>query len=240
MMDNTENFYYYGERKSDNERLKTPTQNMDPSLAVKRAKYAKSNKGIKRKRVSTLNCEVKKKRPTVHFTSDNELLKIGLGNEKFLTVNTYDHQNYVDFRKYEGKYPTKHGIPLCPIRAKTLFEIVENIDKEAETCWRNSIDGEKEYRFHLGYATFVDVFEAHGERFYDIRRWWKPENSIKTFPTKYGLCMNVQEFERFKEYIPTIEGLLPELIQIRHCDCWFLTDPNLTCERCFPFVFDNE
>jgi hypothetical protein len=165
------------------------------------------------------------------------LLKIELGKDKFLTVNKYNDKNYVNLRNYEGKNATRRGIALCPFRAKTLIGVIDTIDQEAETSWLNSTSGDREYRVHLGYGTFIDIFESDGKRFYDVRHWRKSEDFIEPVATKSGLCMNTEEFERLKEYIPTIEGLLPELIQIRKCDCWYQSDPRLTCGRCFPFVY---
>jgi hypothetical protein len=180
----------------------------------------------------------KKKRKVCKET--NILLKIGLGNGKFLTVNNCNDQNYVDLRNYEGQYPTKRGIALCPIRTKTLLDIIDNIDQDAETSWITSTDERREFRVHLGYGTFLNIYEVRGKRFYDVRHWRKSEDSKEPVPTKSGLCMKAAEFHRFKEFLPTIEGLLPELISIRTCECWFLSDPNRTCDRCFPFVYEDE
>lgn len=196
----------------------------------------KFSKGKKRSSILKLEYALKKQKVV-----STELLKIELGDGKFLTVNYYNDQNYVHLRNYDGKYATKRGIALCPIRAKTLIDIVDNLDQEAESSWNNlDVDEDREYKIHLGYGTFLKVFEVHGKRFYDIRRWWKPEDSKFPVATKAGLCMTAEEFINFKNNIPTIEGLLPELIAIRNCDCWYLTDPNLTCERCFPFGLNEK
>lgn len=168
----------------------------------------------------------------------NEFLKVELGNGKFLTVNNYNGLNYVHLRHYDydGKYPTKRGVALCPIRARTLFDITRTVDSEAEVNW-SSPPAEREYRLHLGYGTFVTVFEVRGYRYYDVRRFWKPEDSIDPVATKAGVCMNVEEFEKFKEYIPSVNSILPELFNIRNCDCWFLNEiTDLNCARCFPFA----
>lgn len=165
-------------------------------------------------------------------------IKFSLGNKKFASVSEFRDQVYLHLRVFEDNIPTKKGIALCPTRAKTLLEAVHFIDGEAEYVWNLSQtvtkDSQKrEYLLHLGFGTYLKVYIFNNRKYYDIRRYWKPENEIA--PTKTGLCLNELEFQQLRIAAQDITNCIPSLLDVQHCECWF-KDTIQPCSRCFPFL----
>ena len=204
--------------------MEPSTSTMEPHL-----QSVSSKNHAKKRRISTLPV-FSPPQQTIHTGSDHE--KIHLGNSKFVTISVFNGISYLHLRVFEKDIPSKKGIALCPIRAKSLLEAVYFIDGEAEYAWLTlQASEEREYLYHLGYGTFLKVYYFKDRKYYDIRRYWKPENEI--VPTKNGLCLNEIEFKILKDSSQKLSTCLPNLLDIQYCECWFSPGIIQDCKRCF-------
>ena len=185
----------------------------------------------RRKRISTLPSPLQAKKPNIP-----EEFKAHLGRDKFVTHTKYNGADYLHLRVFENGLPTKKGIALCVTRTRALLDAIPVVDIEADTALTPS---ESEYSYHLGYGTFLRVLCYKGTRYYDVRRYWKPEGHQEPVPTKNGLYMNSDEFAQLKNCITDITKAIPDVLRVNACECWFLPNQLQTCARCFPFDFQN-
>ena len=161
-------------------------------------------------------------------------IHFNLGRDKFVSHSKFKDADYLHLRVFENGIPQKKGIALCPERARSLLDIVHVIDQEAENNWTTTPGGELEYFQHLGYGTYIRAIVSNKKRFYDVRRYWKPENNT-VIPTKQGLYMNADEFGELQKLSLLIIESVPAIRDAISCTCWFNPDATLSCPRCYPF-----
>ena len=157
-----------------------------------------------------------------------------------MSHSNYKEEDYLHLRVFEDGIPQKKGIALCPNRARSLLDIVDAIDAEADSEWEtDTTNSDKEYFHHIGYGTYLRVIKKYNKRYYDVRKYFKAENNT-ILPTKQGLYMSTSEFGELKRLATDIIQSIPAIRNSTPCDCWF--QPNqlayLFCTRCSPFSHD--
>ena len=169
-------------------------------------------------------------------------IKQELGRARYFTAQRYKDELQFHFRQYESKdgnqVPTKRGVYLKPNQMKNLLLCASTLVTDAEMAFSN---GQMEYRSHLGYGVYAIVTKFKGQKYIDIRRFWKPADAIEAVATTNGCLMKLDEFDKFLKLIPIIHQNYPELNLIQDCQCMF--QPNqlgyLQCSMCNPFDFQN-
>ena len=168
----------------------------------------------------------------------NQFIRFHLGRDRYLSTSRFNGEDRVHLRKFDGEIPTRCGIALSLRQTKLLLDVVDTVDCTVDKEWASLNDEEKpEHFIHLGFGAYLKVYKFNGERYYDVRRYWKPPQSTEVVPTKTGLHMNRQEFEKLKQVQTSLLSTFPELFDIVPCDC--MTQGNqlaaLRCPECNPF-----
>ena len=113
--------------------------------------------------------------------------KFSLGNNRFVQVCQWNDELRVDLREWTNDMPTKKGISLTLMRWKNFLNSLDFL----ETSLKDKLG----YHSHLGGNVNCKVDEKSA--CVDIRQYWKPLEEV--IPTKKGLCLRPDEFNRLKE-----------------------------------------
>lgn len=162
-------------------------------------------------------------------------LQLHLGRDWYFTSSTYNGERMYHFRVFdkngERLFPTGKGICLRDVQLKRLVDHSQDTAAEQTPA---------DYELHLGYGVYVNVKERAGQKWFDIRKFYKPDGAVERLHSKKGAMLSCQEFQRFIELIPKIYQHSPSLKNIQPCDC-FAGNPlaYLTCPECNPFDHVN-
>ena len=153
-----------------------------------------------------------------------------LGNGRSIRVCEWKGEKRVDLREWSDDKPTKKGISLTLLRWKSFLDFMSEVDK--------ALKSDDAYRLHLGGNVYCTVKENNP--CVDIRQYWKPQEDV--VPTKKGLCLRPEEYQRLKDFLPKIGEALPELDTI--VPCLFQSDHAnqlgfLKCPECNPNDYMN-
>lgn len=156
--------------------------------------------------------------------------KFNLGNERYVQVNEWKGEMRVDIREWKDDTPTKKGISLTLMRWKNFVDQLEYVDQ--------ALEDKKSYGNHLGGNVYCNVGE--NSVCVDIRQYWKPQEEV--VPTKKGLCLRPNEYQRLKEVLPEVGRTLPELDAV--VPCYAQSDHAnqigaMICPECNPNDFMN-
>lgn len=129
---------------------------------------------------------------------------------------------------------TKKGIALIASQLKQLIDCAATINESAEKALRDMKNNE--YSVHLGYGSYITVKNSYG-KWFDIRKFFKPDGCKDPIHTKKGAMINTDEFEKFVSIIPKILEHFPELQNVQACDCMFQGNQMayFQCRACNPF-----
>lgn len=153
-----------------------------------------------------------------------------LGNDRYVEVKEWKGELRVDLREWKDDKPTKKGISLTLMRWKNWVDQIEYVDE--------ALHEKKSYVSHLGGNVYCHL--ADKSVCMDIRQYWKPQEEL--VPTKKGICLRPQEYDRLKELLPEIGNALPELNVVVPC---FLQSDHmnqlgaLQCSECNPNDYNN-
>jgi hypothetical protein len=115
----------------------------------------------------------------------------------------------VDIREYQqyGAIPMKKGISIRLGRWNILVDSINDIDE--------ALDHERAYIRHLGGNVYCKIEERC--ICVDIRQYWKPLGQDGVVPTKKWICLRLEEYNKFKNIVPDIGGVIPELDRVVPC-----------------------
>jgi len=132
--------------------------------------------------------------------------KLELGNECFVDkIN----DNWIVIRKYENGFPQ--------YRWKELEYNLDEIDKAIFEVRKGK---DVEYREHLGGNVYVSVSKQYP--IVNIRHFWKPKDSDEIQPTRKGVTLKFEQYEKLKDVVQVMSDFIPEL---KHClPCWMGSD----------------
>ena len=153
-----------------------------------------------------------------------------LGNGRRVRVVEWKGETRVDVREWDGDIPTKKGVSLSLSRWKSFLDFIDQVDE--------ALKENKTYSLHLGGNVYCNVKE--GSPCVDIRQYWKPQDDV--VPTKKGLRLRPQEYQRLKDILQEVNAAIPELSSV--VPCMFRSDhanPSgfLKCSECNPNDFMN-
>ena len=141
-----------------------------------------------------------------------ELCCLHLGNDYFVSGCLKNgNEVQIHIRKYQrytenGKiFPTKKGIILSASDWLALESYVENIDEIIPNQSKLTMDR----KWYVG----NDVFITQSAKFatVDLRRFWKPENAEEMAPTKSGVSLTFDKWEKLKDTIKIIREFISQL-----------------------------
>jgi len=165
-----------------------------------------------------------KKEPTFHSDDDDDCDEDvwHLGQMRYVSLEQYGwplSDTYVDIRQYfiNGQnecYPTKKGIMLTFEQFDRLKEFRERIDF--------AIKKNVHVKRHLGKMKFVQVKQFKGRIYVGIRKFenddYDEDNRFCAFddsyPTKKGIMLTIEQYERLNEVIPEIDQEISEMYSI--------------------------
>ena len=117
----------------------------------------------------------------------------------------------IDVREWESKdqklIPTRKAISLPLYRWKLLVESFDSMDK--------ALEEKEEYKSHLGRNIFASV--TKNNVCVDIRQHWLPPNQAEVVPTKRGITLRPEEYEKLKDVACVIGDFVPELSSVVPC-----------------------
>src|SRR3989442_12369542 len=74
-----------------------------------------------------------------------------MGNERYVTVKTFNGQKRVDIRQYDKFgdkiYPTKSGVYLCRSQFVNLLNLAKDIDNDVSEFRNKAVES---FKYHLG------------------------------------------------------------------------------------------
>ena len=161
-------------------------------------------------------------------------IKLSLGNERFLTCDTYKGQLKIHIRQYqtsnEKSFPTKMGVSMSPLRFATFKSKMDELN-EGVCSLREKPHVDE--RMHLGGAWYATV--KTGFLCVDIRRFFYPEGQLETVPTRSGIALRLPEWDELRVQVATLLQQLPTLNEI--VPCYFSPDHAnqmvaLACSEC--------
>ena len=127
-------------------------------------------------------------------------------------------------------------VRLCPEQVAELFISLNTIDEEATTAWVNITENEKhDFSHHLGWGIFLTVMPYRGKRYYDIRKWWMPQNSPSIKARRTGIRLGEREFAKLNDLKAVIFAAIPEIERAEPCLRCRNQSEYMRCERCQPF-----
>lgn len=159
---------------------------------------------------------------------------------RYLTSSVYRGEHKIHLRRYnEHGYPTKKGIALNVMQAKTLLDCLNSISDDADRIFSCLNEGDKfEYSIHLGYGAYITCEKFNGRKYFDVRLYWIPPNcdAKSPVPTTKGVKLREEEFTVLKGQTDVLYLIMPELSEVTDCTCMSGNQLQyLTCGRCNPF-----
>lgn len=166
------------------------------------------------------------------------LFKGYLGNNRYLTVGTYKQAITINIRQYvyDGNghnYPTRKGVSFSARRWASFVQQLKDADREVDTLkWRETVD----FRRHIGGGYYIVVKDFD---FVNIRRYSLGPNSSKGMPTRFGIALRLEEWDRLLTTIGQMHQLLPEVKNAKPCHASEDDrdkDEYRSCTECNPFA----
>ena len=173
---------------------------------------------------------------------NDELCQLDIGNDCYVVAKPFKGEILVHVRKYGkqndgGLFPTKKGIALSLEKWKKLEEWKAQFIDEEILKYRNN--QEVDYMAHLGGNYYVTL--KKGYPCVNIRRWFLPENQQEIVPTKTGIALSFDQWEKVKLAMILVRDLLKnQLDNITFCE---FTDSHagqlgaLRCSNCNPNTY---
>ena len=137
-------------------------------------------------------------------------------------------------RQFDNNVPSKRGICLSPERFATLVYYIPDINR----CVSKVRDGDKEIwnKYHLGGGIYVKI--DGGFQTVNIRRYFVPKGTIEEVPTKKGIALRINEWDRLVECAEEVKSVAEEL---KATPCFLKADLTetlvaISCKECYPFT----
>jgi hypothetical protein len=170
-----------------------------------------------------------------------------IGRERYVTVGEWRQQKRISVRQYlryyggdpktnAPLYPTKKGMSLT---VDSWVDLMFEKDRITEALKRVTEDeGDVCHRSHIGKNIFVTV--DSGRPYVNIRQWFLPQGAEQVVPTKKGICLNGEEWQKVLEASKEVEKLVPEVKDAIPCgyrDDHSNQEGLLSCSHCSPDTF---
>ena len=127
-----------------------------------------------------------------------------LGNDRFVTVQSFKGRSRVDIRQYnrygEKIYPTKLGIYLTGKQFAQLLHIFKGINNSVMAFHDKFLES---FKFNIGDGMFVTA--SSGFPFIHIRLYYQNEDMPIAAPTKMGIALRFEEWETLISLVENVQ-----------------------------------
>ena len=174
--------------------------------------------------------------------NDKQRCFLNIGDNFFVTANTYNGQLRIHIREYNassnGKrlFPTKKGVTFTLQRWVQFKSMIPDIAESLES----HSDMDSEQSWHLGGGVYAIINPEYPT--VNIRHFWKPEDATEPKPTRKGVMLTRYRFRKLQEILNDINGHVPELEDIVPCifqDDHMNQEGMLQCPECTPFGYND-
>ncbi|XP_046381433.2 uncharacterized protein LOC124152515 [Haliotis rufescens] len=148
---------------------------------------------------------------------------LDIGNGVFVTAKTWKGDElHIHIRKYENdkerSFPTERGIKINLMQWLELKTGASHVDETISLLKQRK---DKKIFYHLGANTYVQVDTKFAG--VDIRHWWWCCEDKVVKPSKKGIFLRLDQWEKLKEcfgvmvdYVPELETTVPCIMQEDH------------------------
>ena len=183
-------------------------------------------------------------RATPKITENTKQLprcQLSIGGQWYVVGQKFQGELYMHIREYTDNrkklIPTKKGICLTLPQWK---ELQLSLSRIAEDVHKVKQSAEIKTTWHLGNNWIVTVDSRYPGL--DIRKFWLPPAAGDIHPTKKGIHLTFEEFEKLKLVFDVLPMFVPEVEDVM--PCYMQDDHNnqmgaLRCKECNPNDFHN-
>ena len=159
----------------------------------------------------------------------------------YLTAVPYQGEIMIHIRHFSESnglhFPTKKGVNF-PLPRWLKFECLLD---EIEEYLQSHRSQEEEMKWHIGGGVYVSLSPDFPT--VDIRHYWKPQDANGPIPTKKGVTLTSDKFDRLKSTVYELRESVPELNDAQIC---MLSESHqnllgvLSCPECSPFGYEAQ
>jgi hypothetical protein len=169
--------------------------------------------------------------------------RINLDNSTnlYLTAVPYQGEIMIHIRHFSESnglhFPTKKGVNF-PLSRWLKFECLLD---EIEEYLQSHRSQEEEMKWHIGGGVYISLSPDFPT--VDIRHYWKPDDANGPVPTKKGINLTRDKFDRLKSAVFELRESVPELNDAQIC---MLSESHqnmlgvLSCPECSPFGYEAQ
>lgn len=169
--------------------------------------------------------------------------KINLDNfsKLYLTALPYQGEIMIHIRHFSEsngfQFPTKKGV-IFPLPRWLKFECLLDEIGEYLQSHRSQEDTTK---WHIAGGVYVSLSPDFPT--VDIRHYWKPDDANEPIPTKKGITLTRDKFDRLRYAVCELRENVPELNDTQLC---MLSESHqnqlgvLSCSECSPFGYEAQ
>src|SRR3989441_6287032 len=133
-----------------------------------------------------------------------------IGNERYVTVKSYNGQTRVDIRQYvrygDKIYPTKSGVYLSGSQFVNLLDLVKDIGNDVSEFRNKTVES---FKYHIGDEVYVTATE--GFPLVHIRLHYKNEDMPIALPTKVRVALRFGEWEALVNILENVQKLVDRM-----------------------------
>jgi hypothetical protein len=162
-----------------------------------------------------------------------ELRRFEIGTNRFLIHSLYRGDDKIHIRQF-NPYPTKIGICFSPLRLAAFRVKLSEIEEGVKLLRAGK---PVNLKIHIGGLVYVTI--QSGYFIVNIRKYFIPENQIDEIPTRSGIALKLNEWDKLKQCFVELLRLTPEIASIQPCYSSFDHANVITmmdCEECNPLV----
>src|SRR6267154_3607189 len=127
-----------------------------------------------------------------------------LGNERFVTVQSFKGHLKVDIRQYtkygDKIYPTKLGTHLTETQFANLLLFIKEIDNDLRQIRDNKVES---FKYNIGSEMFVAA--SRGFPVIHIRFFYQNDEMPVALPTKSGIALRYAEWDTLVKLIESVQ-----------------------------------
>ena len=149
-----------------------------------------------------------------HASTTPVLMSLPLGNDRYIKNGIFNESPMINVRQYHSEgYPTKKGLAMTLVQWVELIGCIDQIDHKLEHI-RSSL--EPDFKHHLGSNKYVRVStDFNGV---DLRKFWLPDGSTESVPTRSGIMLTSREWQLFKDFAKNhVPKYVPEVETTTRC-----------------------
>jgi hypothetical protein len=162
-----------------------------------------------------------------------ELRRFEIGTNRFLIHSLYRGDVKIHIRQFDP-FPSKIGVCFTPLRLAAFRNKLDEIEEGVKLLRAGK---PVDLKLHVGGLVYVTI--QSGYFIVNIRKYFIPENQIDEIPTRSGIALKLNEWDKLKECLVELLLLAPEIEAVQPCYSSFDHANVITmmdCEECNPLV----